>query len=267
MWSVQEYSSIQDQQPMKHSLCKLIAFLGYIVLRTNGFISSSGINVKPVCATLNARLQALRSASLNQDEIPLISSLAEVTPPIKERYFFPGHNGGEFSPKSVRKVYGSELFSMDLPELDGLDNIHSPEGPLLRALLLAADLFGSFRSWFLVNGSTSGILSAILATVQLHHLRQLSERGDTVTDHSKRSIMILGRDSHKASFDGLRLADCDGALLPCINDQEFGVPLGVEFDSISDALEKYGSQVMSTCICIFSNDLLRNCSFILYVHH
>ena len=242
---MQESSSTQDQQPMKQPLCELIAFLGYIVLRTNGFRGSSEINVKKISASFNARLPALRSASLNQDEIPLISSLAEVTPPIKERYFFPGHNGGEFSPKSVRKVYCSELFAMDLPELDGLDNIHSPEGPLLRALLLASDLFGSFRSWFLVNGSTSGILSAILATVQLHQRRQLSETDVTATDHSKRSIMILGRDSHKASFDGLRLADCDGALLPCINDQEFGVPLGVDFDSISDALDKYGSQVMS----------------------
>jgi arginine/lysine/ornithine decarboxylase len=55
--------------------------------------------------------------------------------------------------------------------------------------------------------------------------------------------MLLGRDSHKASFDGLRLADCDGALLPCVNDEEFGIPLGVDFDSISRALDTYGSQV------------------------
>ena len=74
--------------------------------------------------------------------------------------------------------------------------------------------------------------------------------------------MILGRDSHKASFDGLRLADCDAALLPCINDQEFGVPLGVDLNSISDALENYGSEVMFQWIYIFNSKV-----FILYLQH
>lgn len=235
---------------MKHFLCKLIAFLGYLAVRTNCFKSTFGFNSKSIYTSLPTRLPQLLSNPHHQDEIPLIASLAEVTPPIKERYFFPGHNGGENSPKSVRKIYGTDIFGLDLPELDGLDNIHNPEGPLLRALQLASELFGSFRSWFLVNGSTSGILSAILATVQLHQRHQLSEVENAATESKteivqKRSIMILGRDSHKASFDGLRLADCDAALLPCINDVEFGVPLGVDFDSISHALEKYGSEVMS----------------------
>jgi arginine/lysine/ornithine decarboxylase len=200
------------------------------------------------------RLSPLRGAQNSQHESPIISAIADVLPTIKERYFFPGHAGGEHVPKSLKKLYGSELFNLDLPELDGLDNIHCPEGPLLRALQLASELFGSSQSWFLVNGSTSGILSAILAAVQIHQRRLLAEKervsptvhsisGTSMNAPSDRSIMILGRDSHKASFDGLRLADCDGALLPCVQDSEFGVPLGVDFESISEALETYGSQV------------------------
>lgn len=259
---------------MKHFLCKLTAFLGYLVVRTNCFKSSYGLNSKSIYATLSTRLPKLRSNPNNQDEIPLIASLAEVTPPIKERYFFPGHNGGENSPKSVRKIYGTDIFALDLPELDGLDNIHNPEGPLLRALLLASELFGSFRSWFLVNGSTSGILSAILATVQLHQRHQLSEVENAATESlfkteivQKRSIMILGRDSHKASFDGLRLGDCDAALLPCINDIEFGVPLGVDFDSISHALEKYGSEVMYALLSYLQQFRSSEEALVLYIYH
>lgn len=114
------------------------------------------------------RLSPLRGVQNSQHESPIISAIADVIPPIKERYFFPGHAGGEYAPKPLKKIYGSELFNIDLPELDGLDNIHCPEGPLLRALQLASELFGSSQSWFLVNGSTSGILSAILAAVQIH---------------------------------------------------------------------------------------------------
>ena len=202
--------------------------------------------------SLKSRLSAVQADQISQDSIPLINALAEVVPPIKERYFFPGHSGGEHAPKSMKKLYGSELFNLDLPELDGFDNIHCPEGPLLQALQLASALFGSARSWFLVNGSTSGILSAILAVVQIHEQHQCLSKEyktnnqsiDSSRSSGHRSVMILGRDSHKASFDGLRLSDCDGALLPCVQDQEFGIPLGVDFDSISEALDTYGSQVI-----------------------
>jgi arginine/lysine/ornithine decarboxylase len=44
------------------------------------------------------------------------------------------------------------MFRYDLPELDGLDNIHDPEGPLLEAQSLAARYFGARRTWFLING-------------------------------------------------------------------------------------------------------------------
>jgi arginine/lysine/ornithine decarboxylase len=213
------------------------------------------------------RLRSDLFASNEQQEIPLISALNEVIPSIKNRYFFPGHCGGEYAPKSLKRLYGQDLFHYDLPELDGLDNIHCPEGPLLRALQLASELFGAKQTWFLVNGSTSGILSAIMACVQMHQRRQLSlkfekrnldddlgdntiinqtdDRGNNValSTQPKRSVMLLGRDSHKASFDGLRLADCDGALLPCLHDDNFGIPLGVDLTYISEALDTYGSQV------------------------
>ena len=50
------------------------------------------------------------------------------------------------------RFISSGIFRYDLPELDGLDNIHNPEGPLLQALLLAARYFNAHRTWFLVNG-------------------------------------------------------------------------------------------------------------------
>jgi arginine/lysine/ornithine decarboxylase len=69
------------------------------------------------------------------------------------RYFFPGHAGGTSISESFRKVLMTEdVLTLDLPELDELDNLHSPEGPLLESLALTARLFKSRRSWYLVNG-------------------------------------------------------------------------------------------------------------------
>jgi arginine/lysine/ornithine decarboxylase len=55
-------------------------------------------------------------------------------------------------------------FIHDLPELPELDNLFSPEGPILEAQMQAAKLFGSSETWFLVGGTTCGIQAAIMAT-------------------------------------------------------------------------------------------------------
>ena len=251
----------------------MLLFLSVVLSYTFTRIDSYSGVIKHVAQYHHRCIQRGSTSLLNvasiHEEVPLITALLEVAITLKDRYFFPGHNGGEYAPKAFKKLYGSDLLNYDLPELDGLDNIHCPEGPLLRALQLASELFQAKRSWFLVNGSTSGLLSAILAAVQIHQSDLLptedaihpvepssppsSSEKNKPENHQgqqqqlpKRSIMILGRDSHKASFDGLRLADCDGALLPCVYDEDFGVPLGVDFDTISKALDLYGSQVRQT---------------------
>ena len=114
------------------------------------------------------------SATLLPPSIPILDALQKVSKDIEERFFFPGHSGGHHAPSSMKETYGTALFHYDLPELDGLDNIHCPEGPLLAALQLASELYGSKRTWFLVNGSTSGILSAILACVRIHQQQKQS---------------------------------------------------------------------------------------------
>lgn len=71
----------------------------------------------------------------------------------------PGHkrNGwGRLSP---------ELCQMDITEIEGFDNLHQPEGILLELQRKAAELCGAEESFYLVNGSTCGILSAISAAL------------------------------------------------------------------------------------------------------
>ena len=71
-------------------------------------------------------------------------------------------NGRVFSNKG-QAVYNS-LLGIDATELSGLDDLHAPEGAILRSEELLADLYGVQKSYFLVNGSTVGNLAMILAT-------------------------------------------------------------------------------------------------------
>ena len=96
-------------------------------------------------------------------------------------YHMPGHKRqpcGELS---------KELCGMDITEIDGFDNLHQPEGMLLRLEQVAAKLYGAEESFYLVNGSTSGVLCALSAALP---------RGGHV---------LMARNCHKSAYHGAYL--------------------------------------------------------------
>ena len=73
-------------------------------------------------------------------------------------FHMPGHKR---NPLPFPEVYG-----IDITEIDGFDNLHHAEGILKEAQQRAADLYGSAHCYYLVNGSTCGILASICAAVK-----------------------------------------------------------------------------------------------------
>lgn len=74
------------------------------------------------------------------------------------------------------KRQGNPEYRTDITEIDGFDNLHAPEGILREEMRRAAEFVGARETWFLVNGSTAGILTAISAAVPAGG-RILIERG------------------------------------------------------------------------------------------
>ena len=74
-------------------------------------------------------------------------------------YHMPGHK---------RQLCGElpyEIMDIDITEIDEFDNLHAPEEILKKLQEEAAKLYGAEESFYLVNGSTGGILAAISAAV------------------------------------------------------------------------------------------------------
>ena len=59
-------------------------------------------------------------------------------------------------------------YSIDITEIDGFDDLHHPEGILLESEQMAARLYGTKASYYLINGSTAGIMTAISAVAKPH---------------------------------------------------------------------------------------------------
>lgn len=91
-------------------------------------------------------------------------------------YHMPGHK---------RRLYGNlpkKIAKIDITEIDGFDNLHQAEEILLELQQKAALLYGADESFYLVNGSTGGILSAISAAVPYG------------------GHLLIARNSHKSAY-------------------------------------------------------------------
>ncbi|WP_041548678.1 aminotransferase class I/II-fold pyridoxal phosphate-dependent enzyme [Chamaesiphon minutus] len=102
--------------------------------------------------------------ALNQSQTPIIDALQEWVTTAHAPFYTPGHKHGSGMNSRLKNRWGADVFGWDLPELPGLDNLQAPSGIIESAQALAAEVFGAERTWFLVNGSTAGVIAAILAT-------------------------------------------------------------------------------------------------------
>ena len=81
---------------------------------------------------------------------------------LAEGDMYPFHMPGHKRNREWAERFSSP-FSADITEIMGFDNLHRPEGILKDAMEDAAALYGARRTWFLVGGSTAGILAALSA--------------------------------------------------------------------------------------------------------
>ncbi|SIS62446.1 aminotransferase class I/II-fold pyridoxal phosphate-dependent enzyme [Salimicrobium flavidum] len=109
-------------------------------------------------------------------------------------YHVPGHKNGTIFESKAQGTFRSTL-EIDATEIQRLDDLHFATGVIKEAEQLASLHFGSGKTHFLVNGSTSGNLAMILAVCR---------RGERV---------LVQRNVHKSIIHGLELAGAEPVFL------------------------------------------------------
>ncbi len=148
-------------------------------------------------------------------------------------FHMPGHK---------RRLSGFNPYSIDITEIDGFDNMHEPEGLIAALNEGLKKRFGGERAFILINGSTSGVLTAISASL------------------NPGEKLLLDRNSHKSAFDALYLRRLEAVFIChekigispeeilaesiapesiCTDDRErFLINGGISPEKVEDALKK-----------------------------
>ena len=108
----------------------------------------------------------------------------------------------------------------DMTEVPGVDDLHDADGILADAMARTAALWGAKRTWYLVNGSTCGILAAIRAAVV----------------SSGRTTVICARNCHKSVYHAIELNRLTAHWLVPPVDPAFGIYGSITPAMVADAL-------------------------------
>lgn len=105
-------------------------------------------------------------------------------------------NGGQLPPNvdnisKSRENFWNGVYAHDFTEAKDLDDMHEPEMFIADSLAEMKMVYGTFATYMLVNGSTSGLMTAIHATCH---------RGD---------VILAARNCHKAVYNAICMLELE----------------------------------------------------------
>lgn len=154
---------------------------------------------------------------LFQDKTPLVDALNRYKKNRIVPFDVPGHKQGKGNPQ-LREFLGEKCLSVDVNSMKPLDNLAHPTSVIKQAEELAADAFGAFNAFFIVNGTSAAVQAMVMTACN---------RGDKI---------IMPRNVHISAINALVLC---GAVPVYVNpgvNKKLGIPLGMTKKEIETAI-------------------------------
>lgn len=152
--------------------------------------------------------------------LPLVEALAayheeKVTP-----FDVPGHKHGK-GLRDFGEFWGERVVELDVNSMKCLDNISHPVGVIKDAEALLADVYGADHSFFLVNGTTSGVQAMIMS---------VCDPGDKI---------LIPRNSHKSAVNALILSGAVPVYIEPEYDMKLGIAMGITVEKVAEAIAEH----------------------------
>lgn len=130
-------------------------------------------------------------------------------------FHMPGH-------KRNCNVIGAELpYGIDITEIEGFDNLHHAEAIIKEAELRAASLYHSEETHYMINGSTAGILSAVMGC---------SKKGGKI---------LMARNCHKSVYHAVFLNELHPVYIYPEFDENRELNMEISPEKVEQLLDEY----------------------------
>ncbi|KFZ40682.1 MULTISPECIES: aminotransferase class I/II-fold pyridoxal phosphate-dependent enzyme [Thermoactinomyces] len=156
-----------------------------------------------------------------QYQTPLFSKLIEHSQKNPLQFHIPGHKKGQGMDPEFRQFVGSNILSIDLINIEPLDDLHLPKGAIKEAQELAAEAFGADHTFFSVQGTSGAIMSMVMSVV-----------------HPGEKI-IVPRNVHKSVITAIILAGAYPVFVHPEMDERLGIAHGITASQVQKALNRH----------------------------
>lgn len=142
---------------------------------------------------------------------PIYDALIEYSKRDVYPFHMPGHK------RTVMNGLGN-VYNVDITEINGFDDLHMPQGIIRESMDMAREFYGTIETFYLVNGSTCGLLTAISS---------VCKTGDQI---------IISRNCHKSVHNAIALLGLDpiywekGTVLPLNEDVKAVVVVSPDYE-------------------------------------
>lgn len=161
------------------------------------------------------------SKAYDQAETPLFRAVMNHVERQPIQFHIPGHKRGRGMETTFQQFVGPNALAMDLINIAPLDDLHRPTGAIKRSQELAARAFGADATYFSVQGTSTAIMTMVLATVK---------PGEKI---------LLPRNVHKSVLTAVMLADARPVFLHPEMDGHLGIAHGLSVETVQQGLAEH----------------------------
>ncbi|MFC4076589.1 aminotransferase class I/II-fold pyridoxal phosphate-dependent enzyme [Salinithrix halophila] len=144
-----------------------------------------------------------------QERTPLFTRLKEHAARNPVQFHIPGHKKGQGMDPEFRAFMGEPALSIDLINIQPLDDLHHPHGVIQEAQELAAKAFGADHTFFSVQGTSGAIMTMVMS---------VCNPGEKI---------IVPRNVHKSVLSAIIFAGGHPIFVHPVMDENLGIAHGV----------------------------------------
>jgi arginine decarboxylase len=153
----------------------------------------------------DATPQEVEAWLAEQSETPYFDALARYSREGVIPFHVPGHKHGRGAHQRFKDLIGEDTLKLEVTQVLGLDDLHHATTVLKDAQELAARAYGAHQTYFLINGSSSGVQAMIMA---------VCNPGDKI---------LVPRNAHKSTWAALITVGAIPAYVYPEYDYEFNI--------------------------------------------